>query len=144
MRLFVKWNGWSLFFAIILFIPAEMILNIERIVRITGLSYQVFYILDILLMIVCIILFFKSICLMQGEMIRSRLTWLLCLSWSLYFVLMTYAMSQWFPVTRPADFPSPVLGLLLIGVLVIYPFCIVALISFLKEKTKSDEMSSVK
>lgn len=95
-------------------------------------------------MIVRIILFFKSICLMQGEMIRSRLTWLLYLSWSFYFVLMTYAMSQWFPVTRPADFLSPVLGLLLIGVLVIYPFCIVALISFLKEKTKSDEMSSVK
>jgi len=140
----VKWNGWSLFFAIILFIPTEMTVNIERIIRITGLSYRMFYILDILLVILCIILFFKSICLMQEAMVRSRLTWALCLSWALYFVLMVYAMSRWFPVTRPADFPSPVLGLLLIGVLIIYPFCIIALISFLKEKAKSDEMSSLK
>ncbi len=48
MRLFVKWNGWSLFFTLILFLPVEMTLNIERIIRITGTSYQFFYLMDFL------------------------------------------------------------------------------------------------
>lgn len=75
MRLFVKWNGWRLFFALILFLPVEMTLNIERIIRITGTSYQFFYLMDFLLITVCMILFFTPIRLMQGVIVRSRLTW---------------------------------------------------------------------
>ncbi len=144
MRLFVKWNGWSLFFALMLFLPVEMTLNIERIIRITGTSYQFFYLMDFLLITVCMILFFTPIRLMQGIIVRSRLTWSFSFSWIPYFVFMSYALSQWFPVMYPTDFPSPVLGLLLIVVLAIYPFCILILVSFLKEKAKSDATSSVK
>ncbi len=144
MRLFIKWNGWSLFFALILFLPVEMTLNIERIIRITGTSYQFFYLIDGLLILVCTILFFTPIRLIRGITIRNRLIWSTSFSWIPYFFFMSYALSQWFPVTYPTDFPSPVLGLLLIGVLAIYPFCILILISFLKEKAKSDGTSSVK
>lgn len=67
----------------------------------------------------------------------GKLRYLLTVLWIPYFAIFTYIFSSLFPIRNPGDDPAPVLGLIIIGIFLIYPFYIV-LINAISFKTEDN------
>lgn len=123
MNFFIKLNMVSAGFALLPFIGAELLANIYRISRITGIDLgKVTSTIDtsiIVSSVVATILFMWLI----NRALNARLAsfWSILL-WIPYFVLFVFLFAVLFPITNPADDPNPASGLIIIGGLIIYPF----------------------
>lgn len=131
MEYFLKLNVIGMLYALLIFIPAELMLNVYRISRLTKWEISTVNVLTAALVIAAGIGGTLLLLSLTREWLGERKTnfWTVIL-WVPYFVLYIYIFATAFPVTQSGDTPNPVTGLFIIAGLVIYPFYIMVLNSF--------------
>ncbi|MGE7603412.1 hypothetical protein ACQKL5_13125 [Peribacillus sp. NPDC097675] len=125
LKFFLKVNVVSILYALILFIPLELIMNVYRISRLTTWDIGNVNILIgctaiVLLVSGTILLFFLT---KKWMGFRKAQFWTVIL-WAPYFVLFVYMGASLIPVTYGGDMPNPATGLLAVGALIVYPIYI--------------------
>ncbi|MCM3618404.1 hypothetical protein M3936_12510 [Sutcliffiella horikoshii] len=131
MNDFIKLNGISILYALMMFIPLELMVNVYRINRLT--DWGIGIINATILMIILIeavagtLLFLYLI--KRWLSVRKINYWSVVL-WIPYFFLFVYAFAALFPITYGGDRPNPATGLIILGGLMLYPFYILFLTSF--------------
>lgn len=128
MKYLCKLNVVSIIYALMVFVPLELIFNIYRITRLTnwGIGMVNFMICVTLVIEVIggtILIFFLTKEWLDG---RKAKFWTVIL-WVPYFILFIYVFASLFPMTDGGDSPNPVTGLLALVVLIAYPFYILIL-----------------
>ncbi len=128
MKYFLKLNVISILYALMVFVPLELMLNVYRISRLTNWGIGMVFILTGVTLIVAIIggtilLFFLTKKWLDG---RKAKFWTVIL-WVPFFVIFIYVFASLFPITYGGDSPNPVTGLIAIGGLIVYPFYILIL-----------------
>jgi hypothetical protein len=128
MNYFLKLNAVSILYALMFFAPAELMVNVYRISRLTGWEIGTVNTLTgvVLLSEVIagsILLYFLTKKWLNG---RKANFWTAFL-WIPYFFLFTYIFASLFPITYGGDDPNPASGLLLIGGFICYPIYILLL-----------------
>ncbi|MGP4042486.1 hypothetical protein ACTWP4_21640 [Gracilibacillus sp. D59] len=128
MNYFLRLNVVSILYALIVFVPLEIMLNVYRISRLTNWEIGTVNIMTGLTLIVeiiggTILLYFLTKKWLDG---RKANFWTVIL-WAPYFVLFIYVFTSLLPITYGGDSPNPVTGLFAIGGLIVYPFYILIL-----------------
>ncbi|SEN02173.1 hypothetical protein SAMN05192533_10875 [Mesobacillus persicus] len=128
MKYFLKLNVVSILYALMLFIPLELMLNVYRISRITNWEIGTVNILTGVTLIIEIIGGTILLVFLTKKWLGERKAnfWTGIL-WAPYFVLFIYLFASLFPITYGGDGPNPVTGLLAIGGLIVFPFYILIL-----------------
>src|SRR5690625_391709 len=122
MKYFLKLNAISILYGLIIFVPLELVLNIYRMSRL--INWEI----DTVITWVSVVIIIEVV---AGTIILLILTkrWLdnrkasfwTTILWTPYFVLFVYLFASLFPITYGGDWPNPVIGLLAIGGLIVYP-----------------------
>lgn len=128
MNYFFKLNIVSIIYALMVFIPLELILNVYRIARLTNWEFSTVNIVTCVTVIIVmvgatILLHFLTKKWLDG---RKAKFWTVLL-WVPYFILFIYVFASLFPMTNGGDEPNPVTGLFVMGGLIAYPFYILIL-----------------
>ena len=128
MSYFLKLNVVSILYALMVFVPLELMVNVYRISRLTtweigtiNILTGITFIFDIIGGTILILFLTKK--WLDGR--KSNL-WTVIL-WVPYFVLFIYVFTSLFPINNVGDTPNPVTGLLVIAGLIVYPFYILIL-----------------
>ncbi len=122
MNRFWKINLIGILYAIIIFIPVELFLNVLRISRITGWAIQALEIGSIVLavVLVCILSVFVYSLTRRWLSECTSSLWTVVL-WIPYFVLFVFWIAKAFPADNPSDQSGPGGGIILMGLLLGYP-----------------------
>lgn len=128
MHYFLKLNVVSILYALMVFVPLELMLNVYRISRLTNWEIGTVNILTAATIFIefiggTILLVYLTNKWLDGR--KSK--FLTVIFWVPYFVLLIYVFASLFPITNGGDTPNPVTGLLAIGGLIVYPFYILIL-----------------
>ena len=128
MNYFLKLNVVSILYALMVFVPLELMVNVYRISRLTTWKIGTINILTGITFIFeiiggTILILFLTRKWLDG---RKANLWTVIL-WVPYFVLFIYVFTSLFPITNGGDTPNPVTGLFVIGGLIVYPFYILIL-----------------
>lgn len=128
MKYFLKLNVVSILYALLVFVPLELMLNVYRISRLTNWEIGTVNIWTGVTLIVEIIGGTILLFLLTKKWLGGRKAnfWTVIL-WVPYFILFIYVFATLFPITYGGDDPNPVTGLLVIGGLMVYPFYILTL-----------------
>lgn len=130
MKIILKVNFISLFYALVLFIPIELLLNVYRISRLTGWSLDV--VIIVIPLIILIGLLFST-----WFIIRTMKKWLftkkhrygLAMMWAPYFMLFYYLFSYLFPLQSGESW-FPIFNLFIYGIIGFYAFYVVLMNRF--------------
>ncbi|WP_377890153.1 hypothetical protein [Alkalihalobacillus sp. R86527] len=142
MKPFLKVNGFSVFYAFMLFVPLELIMNVYRISRLTGMELStVIVLIGITIMIEVGVGSFIAFSLSSKLLDDRKANFWIVILWVPYFVLFVYSLSTLFPITYGGESPGPALGLLAVGAFMVYPFYIVTIL-FLSA-SREEHMSTV-
>ena len=139
MKNFMKLNVISILYAIMVFIPIELMINVYRISRLTKWEIETVKNLTGITLIVQIIggtilIFFLTKKWLEG---RNSKFWTAIL-WVPYWILFIIVFAILFPITNEGDQANPATGLLVIGGLIIYPLYTLTL-NFIVDMTSNDE-----
>lgn len=125
MKIFGQFNIISALYALVLVIQIQPMANINRIFRITGWSVDTVYMLiaifNIILLIISTVMF---LFITRKYLIQVKLRFLLSLLWIPYYVIITLIYNFFTPIIVKAEEPSPVVGILFIGIFLMYPLYI--------------------
>jgi len=132
---FLKINAISIIYAVALLIPLEGLLNVYRLNRTTGISSNVIwygsFFIGIGLAIAALSL--SSLLHMSYRKVQK----VSCILWLPYFLGMVYLMNRLFPMTNEGDSPGPIVGFILIGSLLMYPFFLLITSSIVRSTSES-------
>ncbi|TCZ79497.1 hypothetical protein E0485_05570 [Paenibacillus albiflavus] len=141
MKQIIRLNVVSILYALFIFVPIELMVNVYRISRLTGWDINTVNKLSVITFFVNIILGTIIIYLLTAKWLgRRRLNYITTILWVPYFILFVYIFVSLFPITNGGDDPNPVTGLIVIGRFFLYPIYIllINLISSIKDdKTTS-------
>ncbi|SFC63632.1 hypothetical protein SAMN05443252_1057 [Bacillus sp. OV322] len=128
MKYYFKLNIVSMIYALLAFIPIELIVNVYRIGRLTSWGINEVNCSVFVMLLIEIIAGTISLYSLTKKWLGSRLAnlWTSIL-WIPYFILFIYVFGSLFPITYGGDSPNPASGLLIIGGLAVYPFYILVL-----------------
>ncbi|MFL0247155.1 hypothetical protein [Candidatus Clostridium stratigraminis] len=122
VEIFVKLNILSALYALTLFIQIQLMGNIYRIARITDwLISTVNVAVGILNLTLLIFTSFLFYLITKKYLSKVKLRFLITILWIPYYAIFTSSLS---PAMVRGEEPPPVLGLLFIGIFLIYPFYI--------------------
>ncbi|ENH95549.1 hypothetical protein J416_15567 [Gracilibacillus halophilus YIM-C55.5] len=128
MKYFLKLNAISILYALMIFIPVQLVMNVYRISRLT--SWEIGTIISLTGVILLIEVTVGTIMLysLTKKWLNGRKAnlWTVIL-WIPYFVFFIYIFASLFPITYGGDSPNPASSLLIIGGLIVYPFYILIL-----------------
>lgn len=127
IKSFVKINIMSFGYAVMLSFPIQLLANIYRIGRVLSwdlslvnqVVYSLIFIMFILFTIVFVILTRKYFA--ENS---TKLRFISMVLWFPYFVLINFAFSSLFPIVVRGEIPTPVVGLLSLGAMIIHPIYI--------------------
>ncbi|GIP53350.1 hypothetical protein J42TS3_23850 [Paenibacillus vini] len=112
----------SILYALFLFVPIELMVNVYRISRLTGWELNSTNILNMVIICADIVFGTAILYLLTTKWLgRRKLNYLTIVFWVPYFILFVYIFARLFPITYGGDDPNPVTGLLAIGMLLLYP-----------------------
>lgn len=128
MSYFLKLNVVSMMFALVMFVPAELLINVYRLNRLTGLDFGVIEIATLLINVIILVSVSWLIVRLNSRWlgIRKANYWTILL-WFPYFILFTMLFSYFFPITNRGDAPNPVTGLMLLMGFICMPIYILIL-----------------
>lgn len=139
MKYFIKLNVVSILYALMIFVPIQLIGNVYRISRVTGWNIGLVNILSCLTIVagsisgtILLILLTK-----KWLSVHKAIFWTVIL-WFPYFVLLVYIIASLFPITNEGDSPNPVAGFLALGALIAFPIYILIInfIGFTSEEKR--------
>lgn len=138
MKYFLKLNVVSIIYALMFWVPAEIMVNFYRIDRLAGWEPGKPSIATILFFITVTVEIIGGSFLLiylSNKWLAGRMAnfWTVIL-WLPYFVLFYIGFAYLFPITYGGDKPNPATGLILLGGLIAYPFYILVLNSIGLEK----------
>lgn len=121
---FLKLNGVSALYAISFLIQVQLMVNVYRIERITGLSNIAGY-ADILIIIV--FLFFSILCYFLTKHLfgRKKLKYIIPVLWMPYFWMFNSIFVSLYPITDPGEKPLPAIGIVIMGHYIFSTFVII-------------------
>ena len=122
MNYFLKLNIVSILYALLFFIPLELMLNVYRIARLTSWQIDTVNILTFIILLVdtiggTLVIYYLTKKWMEG---RKANFWTILL-WFPYFILFIFVLANLIPITYGGDEPNPVTGLLALGGIIVYP-----------------------
>ncbi|WP_422122388.1 hypothetical protein DHX103_11315 [Planococcus sp. X10-3] len=128
MRYFLKLNAISMLYALIVFIPFELMLNVYRISRLTEVKLDTVIVwsgtaLSAVFIGGSILIYFLT----KKWLDERKVNFVTMILWLPYFVLFVFVFALRFPITYGGDNPNPVVGLLAMGGTLAYPFYILVL-----------------
>ena len=131
MRYLLKLNMMGVLYALALLVAIELVFDVYRISRLTGWE------LGIVTNMVAVIIFVEFVgvsllfILLTRRWMESRKSsyWSAVL-WVPYLGFFVYLFASLFPIENPGEVVNPGIGLVLIGVLAVYPFY-VAMMNFI-------------
>lgn len=132
----------SILYALFIFVPIELMVNVYRISRLTGWDIKTVNKLSNITLIVGIILGTIIFYLLTTKWLgRRRLNYFTTILWVPYFIWFVYFFVSLFPITDGGDDPNPVTGLLAIGALCSYPIYILLInvISSIKDNQNNQK-----
>lgn len=130
MKIILKVNCISLFYALTLFIAIELLLNVYRISRITGWSLDV--VIIVIPLIILIGLLFSTwfiIRIMKKWLFTKKHRYGLAIMWVPYFMLFYYLFSYLFPL-QSGETWFPIFNLFIYGIIGFYAFYVVLMNRF--------------
>lgn len=135
MKWFIRMNFTSIIFAFPLFISLELLLNVYRIGRVTGWDLEkvirIIHIYNFVGFIISTIIFLYIVNKwMEG---RTARYWTIPLS-IFHLFMFIFIFSSLFPITYPGDKPNPVSGLIVIALMILYPFYLFFINLFVNSK----------
>lgn len=124
MRYFLKFNALSAIFAFFPFIWSELLVNVYRINRITGVDIAFINGISLITGLLCFsLLIVMFVFMIQKRFLPLKRTNLLFgLYWIPYYFLYILLFSSQFPMNEQADKASPASGLIIMAGLLIYIF----------------------
>jgi len=131
MNTFLKLNVLSALYAVMIFIPIELYINVSRISRLTGWNFNVINIVIGVSAIVSVIFLSAIISYLTKAWMNNRKSsfWSVLL-WLPYLILFIFIFASLFPITNPADKGGPGDGILILGLLIFYPLYVLLLNAF--------------
>lgn len=115
----------SILYAVLIFIPLELMLNIYRVSRLINWEIDTVIIwVSVVIIIVVVIGTILLLYLTKRWLEERKANFWTVLLWVPYFGFFIYIFANLFPVTYGGDWPSPVIGLFAIGGLIVYPIYI--------------------
>ena len=125
MTYFLRLNIVSFLYALMFFVPLELMLNVYRLARLTNIEVGTINTLTCLLLFVgtiggTIVIYQLSKSWLKG---RKANSWTILL-WLPYFALLLLLFANLAPFTNEGDMPNPVTGLLAFGGIIVYPIYI--------------------
>ncbi len=130
MKRFIKLNIFAFLYGFVFFIQTELMVNVYIIKRIAHWFTNMSGI--ILSLCIFILSTIAYLFLTNRYLNTGKLRYFLTILWIPYYIGLVFLM----PVIDRADEPPPVLGLIIIGIFIAYPFYI-ALINALCTKTNN-------
>lgn len=128
MAFFLKLHVISMLYALIFFVPIELMLNVYRINRLTNWEFETINMLTGTTIIIEFVVGTILIIFLTKKWLDwQKASFWTVLLWIPYLILLVYLFAVLFPMTHGEDEPSPVTGLLAIGGLMIYPLYILIL-----------------
>ncbi|WP_231630180.1 hypothetical protein [Lysinibacillus sp. ZYM-1] len=125
MSYFLKLNIVSVLYGLLFFISMELQINYYRLLRLTGWAGDI---LDTFLLIVQLVgLIVATVCMYKLVVTwlgHRRVVYVTTILWLPYTVIFTMIFAYLFPISHRGDMPVPVQGLILLVLLVGYPFYI--------------------
>lgn len=126
MRYLIRLNALSAIFALLPFIISELLVNVYRINRITGIEIDDINKVTSIACYVSLIIIFVIFVPLVLHFLPLRITnFFASIMWFPYYCLYVYFFAALFPAKNPADDPNPVSGLIIIAILLLFPFLIV-------------------
>ncbi|MGZ7445031.1 hypothetical protein [Paenibacillus sp. TH7-28] len=123
----MKINIMSFGYAVMLSFPIQLLANIYRMGRVFGwdlsLVNQVVYSLILIMFILFTIVFVIWTRKYFAEN-TTKLRFISMILWFPYFVLINFAFSSLFPIVDRGELPTPVVGLLSLGAMIVHPIYI--------------------
>lgn len=125
IRYFIRLNALSAIFALLPFIISELLVNVYRINRITGIEINDINKVISIVNYVSLIMIFVIFVPLVLQFLPSKITnFFTSIIWFPYYCLYVYFFAVLFPPKNPADDPNPVSGLIIIVILLLFPFLI--------------------
>jgi hypothetical protein len=134
MKHFIKLNVVSILYALMIFVPIQLMGNVYRISRLTSCNIGTVHTLGSVIIVAGFIFGSILLFLLTKKWLKGRKAnfWAVIL-WVPYFVLFVYIIASLFPITYDGDAPNPATGLFAIGALIIFPIYIL-IINFIGYK----------
>ncbi|MBM7572368.1 hypothetical protein [Aquibacillus albus] len=128
MNYFLKLNVVSIVYALMVFVPFELMLNVYRISRLTNLEIgTVNFMTGVTLIVDIIGGTILLVFLTKKWLGKQKANFWTVILWAPYFVLFVYLFASLFPMTNGGDASNPASGLLAIGGLIVFPLYILIL-----------------
>lgn len=123
MRYFLKLNVLSTIFAIVPFIISELLVNVYRINRITGIEIAIVNWASAIISLIGLSLSTVIFVIMIKRFLPSKkANFLSSITWIPYYWLYVHAFAVQFAFSNQADAANPASGLIIIAGLLLYPF----------------------
>lgn len=130
MKQFFKLNAMSMLYALMIFVPVELMVNVYRISRLTGWELAtVNTIINVTIMVELVVGTIIFLLLTKRFLNQNKSNYITVILWLMYYYLFIKIFAHLFPITYGGDQPNPVTGLLIIGAMIIFPIYI-AVINF--------------
>lgn len=140
MKYILKLNIMSAMYALLIFYLVQSLGNFYRIARLTNWEMDIVNQAVVWSSLGVSLLLSALFCYLNVRWLGLRKAnyWTVLL-WIPYFIGFTYVMVTLFPITHPADDPGPAVGLIVLGMLIFYPFyiAILNLFSYVFQRVKS-------
>lgn len=125
MMYFFRVNAISILYALMVFLPVELTVNVYRINRLTNWRIDTVNLLTgVMILIEITAGSLLLISFTKKWLGRRKANYWTIILWIPYFVLFLYIFASLFPITYGGDDPNPVSGLIIIGGLLAYPLYI--------------------
>jgi len=136
MKFLLPLNFVSALYALLFFVSLELMVNVYRISRLTSWNLETVNTIVFILIIGLLIIFTFLLCWIIRNWLDPRKSayWTVIL-WIPYLMLYVYTFTSLFPIQNPGEAPNPGVGIVMIGMLFVYPFYI-AFINLLSLRTE--------
>ncbi|WP_232729878.1 hypothetical protein [Paenibacillus phocaensis] len=123
MKMIWKVNCVSLLYAFSLFIQVELLVNVYRLERVTGITPMDRYV-PVAVLIIFILSTILAYVLTRFKLNPGNLKYLTTIGWIPYLLIFIKCFAYAYPITDPQERPLPGIGLVIIAVSCMYPFYI--------------------
>ncbi|QHS21821.1 hypothetical protein GWK91_02165 [Virgibacillus sp. MSP4-1] len=122
MSFFVKINAISAIYALLLFVPIELMVNVYRLSRLTNVNIDQMVIIIGLMSLMTLMSGSIGLFILTQKWLNGRKSsfWSVIL-WVPYHVLYVFLFASIFPITYGGDEPGPGTGFMILALLILYP-----------------------